>query len=130
MLDRVTRQPALLSDLAELSKRPRLPSELLRMPQEDYSYDECFDFDRGILRFEEWEDARANERKPVRMSNRDQLPKGKNWTWGPMYASKQEIWAGYNAEPEGIDPDVEAVDMDETMTAWMGEQEEDPWETV
>lgn len=100
------------------------------MTDEGFSYEECFDFDRGCLRFEEWEESRANERKPVRMSKSDQLPRGNGWTWGAKYETKQEIWAAYNSEPDGIDPDVEVADIGETMMAWNAAQEDDPWETV
>jgi hypothetical protein len=101
------------------------------MPDEGFDPAECLDFDFSVVDFHSWVEARQDERKPVRESARDQLPnRGKGWTWGPRYERMSDIFDIYTGkwqDMNALDPDVEAIDIDEMLTSWASETRGQAW---
>ena len=93
-------------DLAMLAQWPRSPSAILGLSS-DLSDAQCFDFDRAVLRYWRWYEAKANETIWV---SETKAPRGK--VRGPKYRNDADILRLYYGKST-IDPVVAAITPDE-----------------
>lgn len=75
---------------------PRLPSDVLRLRSQGFNDREVFSFDRGMLAFERWIEAKKAEVVYVTPEDRGgKVP-------SPRYETLGQIFAQYDVTPEGL----------------------------